>query len=439
MAGWMKHFFSPKPGKQDEAILRFSAKIPQESIKELPNPACGWYQIHTFPVEQAPDLDELGWCIDPADRIALVLFHIGAYRQKPLDESALEHMRVVLAFFSDRQIEIVLRIVYDNEGKGMEHEPSFYDQVEEHIRQIGPLLREFSGQIYIFQGLLVGSWGEMHTSKFLSNERLTRTRDLLRAYLDGQTFLAFRRPMFYRRLYKDQKPENRAGLYDDGMFGSPTHLGTFGNETRSRAGWVNAWTREEELDFEDELCQNAPNGGEAVLGEQERFLYTLEETAALLAKMHVSYLNRVHDARVLDCWKEMTWEKKDAWRGTDGCTYIGRHLGCRFRISGAEADFHRDTEKTGTSVMLTITVQNDGFAPCYQEAEAYVRIGENTVWIPSDVRTWKSGKETMLLVDLPLADGAVYFGIRRSSDGRPIYLAHECEEDGSVKIGEFLI
>ena len=73
------------------------------------------------------------------------------------------------------------------------------------------------------------------------------------------------------------------------------------------------------------------------------------------------------------------------------------------------------------------------------EAEAYVRIGENTVWIPSDVRTWKSGKETMLLVDLPLADGAVYFGIRRRSDGRPIYLAHECEEDGSVKIGEFLI
>lgn len=437
MSGWMKNLFSTKANKQNGAVLRFLADVPEESTMALPNPACGWYQIHTFPVEQPPNLDELNWCIDRNDRLALVLFHIGAYRQKPLDQETLSHMRKVLSFFADQQMDIILRIVYDNEGRGMEHEPSFYDQVEEHIHAMGPLLREFSDRIYIFQGLLVGSWGEMHTSKFLSTERLNRTRDLLRTYLDGQTFLAFRRPMFYRRLYKEIQPENRAGIYDDGMFGSPTHLGTFGDTARNKVGWGNAWIREEELDFEDELCQYAPNGGEAVLGEQESFPYSLEETTELLAKMHISYLNRIHDARVLEQWKEMTWEKKDAWKGMDGYTYIERHLGYRFCVADVNADFYRIKGKPGTSIMLTITVRNDGFAPCYQEAEAYIRIGDQTMVIPSDVRTWESGKEKMLLVELPLTEGTLYFGIRRRSDGRILYLAHECEEDGSVKLGEF--
>ena len=60
---------------------------------------------------------------------------------------------------------MILRPVYDREGKGRECEPDSFEQVLEHLQQIGGLLRDMQHSVFIFQGMLAGSWGEMHDSR----------------------------------------------------------------------------------------------------------------------------------------------------------------------------------------------------------------------------------------------------------------------------------
>ena len=66
-------FFKPR---QDR--VRFSPAELPETTEALRNPARGWYQIHTFPVDREPDLEELGWCLEPQDALALVLTDLRA-------------------------------------------------------------------------------------------------------------------------------------------------------------------------------------------------------------------------------------------------------------------------------------------------------------------------------------------------------------------------
>ena len=79
---------------------RFHPAELAESTEPLSNPARGWYQIHTFLIEEEPDLEKQCWCLNPADTLALVLINIGSYKTRDLDEEALERIRRILRFFA---------------------------------------------------------------------------------------------------------------------------------------------------------------------------------------------------------------------------------------------------------------------------------------------------------------------------------------------------
>lgn len=421
----------------------------RESTKELNNPLCGWYQIHTFRVEEEPDLEELRWCVEEKDRLALVIFHIGAYRSRSMDAPALSHMEAVLRFFQERKTDLILRVVYDNEGKGMEQEPGLFSRVLTHVEQIGGLLGRYQEQIYIFQGLFVGSWGEMHSSRYLSADKLIQIMEKLRSCLGKNVYLAVRRPVFYRMFFSSVEESRRMGLFDDGMFGSATHLGTFGADSKNRVGWEQAWNRKEELCFEEELGQYAPIGGEAVLGENRQYPYHLEETTALLKQMHISYLNRVHDRQVLDIWKKMTWEKKDAWKGCNGYDYIGAHLGYRFRVRETKVKFQKGCDDRSYAD-ITVRIQNDGFSCCYEEAEVYLEtendvrgahVIRDRILLPSDVRKWQSGTVSEVCGRIPLLEEALslYLCMQRKRDGQAIRFANDTPEERRVLLGRIVI
>lgn len=72
---------------------------------------------------------------------------------------------------------MILRIIYDDEGKGMEHEPAGLSQIQSHMDQLGSIIYKYAAHIYTTQGLFIGSWGEMHTSKFCDRQSLCRLID----------------------------------------------------------------------------------------------------------------------------------------------------------------------------------------------------------------------------------------------------------------------
>lgn len=465
----------------------------QESTEYLPNPACGWYQIYSFAIEEKQDFDELYWCLREDETIVLALVDIGAFRDKVISEEALHNLEALLDFFGKHEKEIILRISYDREGRGMEREPEFLKTVTEHMQQLGTVIRGYQEQILIVQGMLIGSWGEMHDSKFLSEERLKQLMRVWREALGNEIPIAVRTPQQYRQLHQEGAAVGRdkVGLFNDGMFGSLDHLGTYGWQKREEAGWQGQWSREEEIEFVGEIAAKIPYGGEAVMGtdagtnpsgqisydreaafgtdarvypnEQipydreaisgadagvypcKKTLYdggetarqTMEEMVNELRRTNTCYLNKMHDKVRLEQWKEARWREAGVWDGISVYDYIGCHLGYRFVVRNAEITGKKHSQ-------LRILIENTGFSTLKEEAELVLCIGNEkrhttSYTLSGNFCGMKPQETKEVVVELP--DNVITemkmlsLKMRRKRDRRSILFANTLSEDGSVILG----
>lgn len=417
-----------------------------ERPEDVCNPGRGWYQIYTFQADSEPDFGELEWCLDRKDTLALVFVDIGGYRDRNLDIEALRRIRRIMDFFRDNGYDMILRVAYDHQGKAVEREPYFWDQVKEHMRQVGELLRDYGESIFVYQGLLTGNWGEMHTTRFQDARKRKELWEILQGYRPNDTYAAVRRPAYWRQLHGEQQNKKCSpadmGLFDDAMFASEDHLGTFGILSREN-GWEEQWRREEELNFEEELCRNVPNGGEAVYGEEFQGQLTPKLVEDTLRRMHITYLNRTYDSRILDVWKQWKYSGAEEWSGKSLYDYIGAHLGYRLVIR----DVRFQAGRGGDSGRLEITVENTGFASLYQEAEFWLESSEGEENVPSQTvlmktagrsvgEAWNSGESRALLCDIPLKMQRCWMRANRKADGACIRFANGCDKDGRTRIGE---
>ena len=407
-----------------------------EITDELYNPARGWYQIFSFYIEQKPDLQTAESCLNAKETIVRLLFDIGVYRQCELDETAIEHIEEILSFFSEHQKDMILRIAYDTVGKGMERDPAFFDTVRMHLKQLERPLQRFRQHIILFEGMLVGSWGEMHSSKFLSRKHMLQMHEVLDQSAGG-IFRAVRRPVQWRMLHQAdclEAGETQTGLYNDGIFGSDDDLGTYGSESKETAGWESPWLPEDELEFESRLCDLVPQGGEVVYSKGHEVSSSLEQDTERLKKMRLSYLNCVYDSRLLSIWENWVWNENDVWQDVNGYDYIGRHLGYRFCVRDAQVKFLAGQCK------LNLKIENTGYAGFYQEAQICLicvdetgrQLEFETDW---DIREWKGGRITSLSWVISECRGMIYLSAKRRWDHRTIYFANRSIEQGWIPIG----
>lgn len=406
--------------------------IPEElekSTEEILNPSRGWYTIYPFQIEKSIDPEELKWCLRDKESIALVQPDLGAYAEKPLDFSALNNIKSILQFFKSYEKDVILRPVYDLEGKGMEHEPDNLDLVLKHMEQIGMLLKEAEHSVYLFQGMLIGSWGEMHTSRYASEDVMQKLYSCIRHCLGEDIPLAVRTPAIWRSLIEEEKYEQKqyfhTGLFHDAMFASTSDMGTYGVMTREAAGWKQSWTRSEEIRFMSCINEKIAYGGEVLAGEERSMQSMISE----MRRLHVNYLNRAYDRKRLDEWKAAAWTGEDEYHGQSGYDYVGAHLGYRFVVSNPrQKAYHRMAKK----VEVEFTIENVGFGNCPQEAELVVRVEhgeaayEDTLKI--DLKDVRSGESKVVAVLLPLIEGKVFLHAFRKKDKRKIHFANKNAE-----------
>ncbi len=408
-----------------------------ESKKPLENPNRGWYQIYTFFADKTPDFQPMLWCDLEGDTSAMVIINIGAYKEMQLDEKALENMRVILRFFARKQYGIILRITYDHEGKALEREPFFFSTVKEHLVQLIPVINEFADHVFVYQGMLIGNWGEMHTSRFLHPLKLKELWSVLKTGLDKRIFTAVRRPSCWRMLHPDNE-KDQMGLFDDAIFGSENHLGTFGNAARDSVSWDSLWCKEDEFSFEEELCQLVPNGGEAICGEQYLSGENPRSTVDTLRKMHITYLNKEYDKKLLGIWKEWKWEDSGVWSDGSLYDYIESHLGYRFIVKDVVISAY---EHKTNEVKLEISIENVGFANFYEEAEVVLEWVDDAGNSQSqilccDVRTWHVETVQRLFQWIPAGKHTLYLYAKRKKDAKIIWFANEAEPNGRVCLGK---
>lgn len=412
---------------------RKEASFQSEGFREISgnvlNPGRGWYHIYTYTLGEGTNCD-LPPVLYAEETLALVMVDISAYRERPLGDS-LALIDKILNSFTEGGKDIILRVVYDTQGKGMEHEPTLFSQVQQHIEQLAPLLAEHSSHILVFQGLLVGSWGEMHTSKFLSEKYLLQLSESFLSLTGRSVRLAVRKPVQYRMTQaKGSTKEKRIGCFDDAIFASDTHLGTFGTQDSRTAGWKKPWLPEEEIEFMGMLADSVPFGGEVLSGEAHM---TAEEAVNRLSKLRVSYLNCVHEENRIREWKETEYSPNVSLYD-----YIGAHMGYRFVVEKAFC------ERKGKETCLTLKIANRGFACCAEEIRFLLRLQlqseEQVIPVDCALGSLAGGKSLTLCIPLrpeQRVQGMNLYGeMQRVRDQKTIVFANEKAQD-KLMLGSF--
>ena len=291
----------------------------------LKNPYQGWYRIYMFDLQYPFDPEETKWCLHAEENLCLVEINLGAYASGPIATDAIERLREILTFFDHHGKQVILRFAYDFEGKAMEKEPTEVEIIYGHMEQVAAVSRVYVPMIVCFQGLFIGSWGEMHSSRYATEQTLDGLYQKFRSAFGSNVCLAVRRLAFMERW---QDADARLTLFDDGIFGSDTDLGTFAGDREAGIAKVEAKTT------------FLPVGGE-VLGEQlVQGTFPMEAVRRTMEGLHISYLNSMYDEVGLHFLREQ--------KGLDD---ISRKMGYRLWIS--------DVDVEGAS--LHITIQNGGY------------------------------------------------------------------------------
>ena len=433
-------------GKTAERV-DWQAAAQRESSAALDNADCGFYHMRGYWIDGSQDVE-----VEPQGRLELVQINLGGFLNGPVSEAGLAQIDAILAAYEAQGTRLILRFLYDWDGKGMERDPASLQVVLGHMEQMRPLLAAHESAVYIVQGVFVGSWAEMHSSRYLSEENVRTLLAQMERTVPSGAFLAVRTPSYWRLAAGRREPldaeeafaretlASRLSLFNDGILGNWLDCGTYGETPRAdSASLSDRWPREEELAFQQELNLYVPNGGEVVLDNP---LNDFSQAVEALRCMHVSYLNAEHDLNVLHKWEQAVYEgEEEAYRGMDGLSYVDRHLGYRFVVRGAQVKTEGWLRKTAT---LTVEVENVGFAPRYTPGRVEIVFqpeegGEPVVTeAETDVRGWKPGETVRISAEAPEGIGRyeVFLRAAGGQNGEPILFANEgTHADGAVALG----
>lgn len=428
----------------------FTAEAFSESNKPLQNPYCSFYHIigYTLTDDYTPSDNYANATRSYAESLALLEINLKNYRTADISEKGLKQLDDILGAWekSPNGTRLILRFLYDWDGAVLATEPDSLEIVLKHMEQVSESVNRYRDAVYIMQGVFIGNWGEMHHSKFSDINSVSILVNRLNELIDPSVYLSVRTPSIWRavnNLYeppekfpsfgKDNFLTGRLGLFNDGILGSDTDLGTYGSTLKKDAvSPAYQGTREDELEFQNMLCRYVPNGGEVVYNNN---LCGLETAVSALKKMHVSYLNADYDSRVLEKWKSSVWTGNDAFNGCDGYTYIKAHLGYRYLIDCCKI------KKSGLikpDYTLYLTIKNSGFSNTLKPFEASVMLvsaktGEGTsVPLNADLRSIGGGDKKTFTAKLPIKESEqgeylIYFSVKDKASGQTVLLGNNNE------------
>ena len=284
-----------------------------------------------------------------------------------------------------------LRFVYDEDGKGLENEPDSINLVKRHISQIGEAVLAFKSNILTMQGALIGSWGEMHTSRYADIMSIRILMAAMYEAVKGAIPLAVRTPAQHAAL--DDNTAKITGFFNDALMASQTDFGTFSSDSDKR---------DEEYRYVDECLKNGVLcGGEAV---NDNVYNDGANAQEYLRKLHVTYLNSQYDDKVLNKWKDCGIYEK-----------ISRSLGYCINIESIKTTF------TGK---INFTIKNIGYASLKQNFCLVISCGDKD--FTSDViRGLEPGQSVNVRFDKKAVTNGGTLFIKRLNDNKRIQIFNE--------------
>lgn len=421
--------------------VRTSSQTFTESDKKLSNPNRGFYNIYGFVISDEKQnyrkavVEKMG---NDEYALSMVQINLRNYMDGCITEEGLENIEKLFAALQKENKQYIVRFLYDWGGMEGKKEPDDIQIILTHMEQMEDVLDKYSQIIFTFQGIFVGPCAEMHSSAYLDKESMQKLMQQFLESTPDDTFLSVRTPQQWRTLTGIYETEefastvlsSRLGLFNDGIMGTSLDTGTYGTQSKQEAGMYEKWTREEELDFQDELCKLVPNGGEVII---ENPVNDFENAVESLKRMHVTYLNRAYDQNVLNKWASFVVTEEGCFNGMDGLSYVEHHLGYRLLIENAylEYDFWPD------ELSVAVDLKNVGFAPLYKEPKAYFIVKQkNTevaVWYPigTELRSLSGGMESE---HLSVVAKKISLAGLEAGEYEVFFLLHDVDSDAAIEL-----
>lgn len=444
--------------KRNRVRIQWSAQIFRESSEKLDNRERGFYHLERFLItdEEKQKEEYYKQIISSPAKTKLILLQINLqnYVASMVSNTGIEQIRAIFQAYKEAKTDLIVRFLYDWDGRALFTEPADIDTILVHMEQMREIMRDFEESIYIVQGVFVGNWGEMNGSRYLKEKSYLKLLQKLHTVVPKSAFLAVRTPGYWRMaagrmlpLRKEEawKPEmliSRLSLYNDAIMGNESDYGTYGETDKKEAKQPSEhWKREDEIAFQNELNLYVPNGGEVITNNQ---MNDMESAVPTLKEMHVSYLNSDYDTEVLQKWKYSIYRGEDSlYDGFSGYDYIERHLGYRFVIRSANVNVSGFWKK---KIQMYLEIENVGFSsrytPCRVEISLYDHENGQKVYedvLDTDVRNWKPSETVTIKSSLPVLENGeldLYLRITDRKRGETVWLANQ--EIGDIK-GKYLL
>lgn len=435
--------------------VTYESSALSDSSAVLDNPYCGFYQIRGYTLSDTNTQSAVDWakqqCKNNPYQLLLLEINLKNYSTSSLSGSALQQVDEILSTCKAEKKQVLLRFLYDWNGKARTTEPNSLSQIEEHMTQLSSTINTHKDCIYIIQGLFIGNYGEMNNSRFTDPSSVRELAEHLASVTDPNIYLSVRTPAQLRSILQSKNAlsdheaytgtlTSRLGLFNDGLLGSANDLGTYSDTPLTDSlDYEEKGTRQEELQFQELLCQYVPNGGEVTVDNPYN---DIEQAVSDFSTMHISYLNADYDPEVLQKWKTTTYQNQNGYQ------YMQLHLGYRYLLQQSTLQFH---SLASDYAKLYLSIGNDGFSPAYRKFDTNITVtnresdksftletdidnrriaGSDTsvFCIDLDIRTWESGTYDL---SLNMTDPVTNL---------PIYFAHEgFETTSSIPVGTLTI
>ena len=318
--------------------IRFETEQYIESTVPIPSPYQGLYRMYRYMLTDSPCIEQQYQSDIDSNPYTLALLEINLknYKNTEISLFALHQCETIIKAWFHSSKQLIIRFLYDWDGIAYYSEPNNINTILNHMTQLSPIINAYYRSIYLLQGIFIGNWGEMHHSNYTDDKSVITLINKLHSTIHPSVYLCVRTPQQWRMITKEiPEIKKRLGLYNDGMLGSESDLGTYTN-------------REEELQFQHTNTQYLPNGGEVIYNIHYNSIQT---TVQSLKSMHVAYLNADYDTRVYDVWKNSTFNHQN------GYDYIISHLGYRYVITDCRVSKQFLTNK----IQIQCTIENNGF------------------------------------------------------------------------------
>ena len=370
-------------------------------------------------------------------------------KDMPLTADALAAVSNTLVNARANGAVMIIRFGYTS-GAETGAEPTDFDVLLGHIRQVGPILGAFPDVVLAVECGMTGPWGEMHSNAYREPHHIRAIGDAWLETLAKQTALLVRYPMwileyagknvdeFLKEVedgsyYKVQPAQRRIGMFNDGYLGTDADYGTW----RHHEKWM---VREQGVRYL-EARRNVPYGGELAhisVAEAEAVpLFDLGKFNIVeeFYRTHLSYLRNISAKRHvlaerigrLKLTHDYDFEGMpdlSEWYGTDLRTFMLTHMGYRFVIRGVK--FGRDA--------VEVTVENTGFGHLLMKPRGELAAGGSVRSVDMDLRKVRPGERKVFSLPLPKgasASSGVLLSVRLDTPAaQVVHFANDAMREG---------